>query len=191
MPDNSIPTFEPDSITAGDTASWRRSFTLYSAGGGWVLSYSMRMRNSGVVEAFSSTADEDTHLVNVLPTVTAVWPAGDYDVQAYVTKSPDRYQVWNGKITVQPNFAGTYPINDTRTHARIVLDNLNAVLEQRATDDILNSTIEGTIIFRLLPEQLMLLHDRYTVKVQKEERIAKRNQGRKTGRRILTAFVRP
>jgi hypothetical protein len=190
MADDSIPISEPDTFTAGDTASWRRSFILYPAGAGWVLSYALRKRPEGTALAFSATADGDWHVVNVDAATTALWPPGDYDGQGYVTNGTERYKVWEGTLTIEPNFAGNYAVDDTRSHARRVLDNLNLVIEGRAKDDVLNSTIEGTVIYRITPEQLMLLHDRYTVKVRNEEDAKKKKLGRATGRRILTRFSR-
>jgi hypothetical protein len=188
MPDD-IPNFEPDSLVAGDTAAWRRTLTKYPASAGWVISYALVQQQTGLQILITGTADCDDHLINVLPAVTAAWSDGDYAGAGYCTNAAtgDRFTIWRGTITIAPDLAGATP-GDSRTQARRILDNINQVLEGRATQEVLEFNVEGTILRKATVADLLLLRDRYVVIVRKEEDRQKIASGRRTGRRILTRF---
>src|ERR1035441_2117893 len=75
-----------------------------------------------------------------------------------------------------------------RTHGRIVLDAIEAVLEGRANQDCQRIVIADTLLIKYPVADLLMLRDRYVVIVRKEEDRAKIASGRRTGRRILTRF---
>ena len=188
MPDD-IPNNEPDILIAGDTATWRRTLGKYPASDGWVISYALAQQKTGLQIKIPGTADGDDHLVNVPAAQTAAWSDGDYAGAGYCTNAAtgDRFTIWRGTITVAPDLAGEDP-GDPRTHGRRVLDSINAVLEGRASQEVLEMTIEGTVLRKATVADLLLLRDRYVVIVRKEEDRQKIASGRRTGRRILTRF---
>ncbi len=114
--------------------------------------------------------------MNTTPATTVGWQPGKYSVLRYFSGTDgSRFSDWSGTITIQPNLA-VAGAGDIRSHARRVLDMIQAVMEQRASDDILDSVIEGVALRRLPSEQLLMLRDRYVVMVNNEvaaERIAK------------------
>jgi hypothetical protein len=187
-----IPINEPDRLMAGNTAKWIRSVPDYPASDGWALSYALVQKSGtgGQAVTFSATASGDDFLVNVPGNTTAQWPAGEYAVQGYVSKAGDRFCVFEGTLTVAPNFAAGQA-GDVRSHARKVLDAIEAVLEKRATQEILEWTIEGTQLRKAAVNDLLALRDRYKTIVLKEEARERARQGRPNRRRILTQFVRP
>jgi hypothetical protein len=188
MPDD-IPNNEPDILVAGDTATWRRHLHNYPATGGWVISYALVQQQSGLQILITGTADGDDHLVNVPPSLTVDWSAGDYTGAGYCsnTTTGDRFTIWRGTIKIAPNLAGADQ-GDPRTHARKVLDAIGAVLEGRAGQEVLEMTIEGTILRKATVADLLLLRDRYVIIVRGENDREKIASGRRTGRRILTRF---
>ena len=181
---------EPDKIVAGDTVTWRRSFTTYKASLGWSLNYSIR----GVVGAaadFVSAPVADDHEVVLTAAVTAAWPAGKYFLQGYAlhTAMGERHTIYNGFLTIQPNLATVPADQDLRSHAQKCVDAIQAVLEGRATSDILESEIEGTKLNRIPVKDLLLFRDRYLTEVQSQDRQARVRAGKATGRNILTRFT--
>jgi hypothetical protein len=186
MPDD-IPNYEPDLLVAGDTATWRRTLGNYPASQGWVITYALVQQKTGLQILITGTADGDDHLINVPPSVTAAWSDGDYAGSGYCTKSPDRFTIWRGTITISTDLAGATP-GDPRTHGRIVLDAIEAVLEGRANQDCQRIVIADTLLIKYPVADLLMLRDRYVVIVRKEEDRAKIASGRRTGRRILTRF---
>jgi hypothetical protein len=185
-----IPTVEPDRITAGDTGIWKITVSDYPASEGWTLSYALVKRGATPADdaiAFSATASGDDYSISV---DTTSWPAGDYEGQGYVTKAGERHKVRDVFITVEPNFA-VGKTGDVRSHARKVLDCVEAVIEKRATQEILEWTVEGTQLRKATVSDLLMLRDRYKAIVNKEEARSRVKAGKASGRRILTRFVRP
>lgn len=187
------PNFEPEKITAGVTASWTRSFPDYPASV-WTLSYALVKMDpaggAGQSIRFVAAASGDDFLVNVGPAVSQGYAPGDYKARAYVTDGVNRYQVWEGEFTIEADFAAAAP-GDVRTHARKVLDAIEAVLEKRGTQQILEWTVEGVQLRRATVQDLMTLRDRYVTIVRKEEAMDRVRAGKASGRRILTRFVSP
>lgn len=196
-----IPTEVPTTLTAGDTARWKISLGDYPAGSGWVLSYALVKRGSGALILIQSAASGDDHLVNVAASVTADYPAGDYQAQAYVTKDGDRFQVWSGLICIKPNFV-TAEGADTRSTARKILDSIEAAIlkvsqaQAAGTAGAISEwSVEGLSIKRSSPEALLAeltkQRDRYAAICANEDAKARVASGRGSGRRILIQFTNP
>lgn len=179
-----ISTVIPARIKAGATLIFQLSLPDYSAADGWVINF--KGQNKDNTFEFSSTASGSNHLINVTAAVTAGWLAGDYLLEAEVVKAAETYTVANIWITVDANLSGP-DTGDPRSQARRTLDNINAVLESRATHDVLKSAIEGTVIERMSIAELLMLKDRYEAIVAREDMAAKAAQGKGNGK---TTFVR-
>jgi len=118
-----VPESVPDTVTAGDTISWKISLSDYSAADGWVLKYRL-INNSAKIDITSAASGAD-HLVSVAAAASAAYAAGQYSYQGYVEKGSERYTVGNGSITIKPNLAAVTTTYDNRTPARKCLDELN------------------------------------------------------------------
>jgi hypothetical protein len=99
--------------------------------------------------------------------------------------------VWRGKLEVRDNLSTQSDNFDTRSWAKRCLDNIRAVLENRANRDVLNSTIAGQAIGRMTPEQLWALHDRFKSEYESELAELAAEQGKSTGRNIVYKFCAP
>jgi hypothetical protein len=181
-----IPTTEPTAACAGDTWRWSRSLSDYPAST-WTLTYTL-INASGKVTV-AATVDGDTHAVSVPPATTAAYSAGRYDWVAHVSDGTDRYQVGAGSINVLPDLsaASTY---DGRSHARKMLDAINAMLEGRATSaqlDLVSTDFDGRKMDRR-PDELIKMRDRYAAAVAQEEQAAALARGEKIGRMIQVRF---
>ena len=183
----SIPTLEPLSPRAGDTWRWVRTFPDYPAPG-WVLTYTLF--SAAAVLSFSAAADGTDHLVDLPPATTAAYPAGRYDWVAHVSNGTDRHQVGASAMTVQPDLAeaATY---DGRSHARKMLDSINAMLEGRATSGDLDTIriAHGQRAVEYSLEQLLKLRQQYAAAVAAEEAALALARGDSAGRMIQVRFV--
>lgn len=166
-----IPTSEPTRVTAGDTVRWLKDLSDYLPADGWVLTYALVV--SGVRIAVTATDYGDgRHYINLAATTTAAWGVGTYDWQAYVTKAAtsERYAIGSGRLEVLPNFATQPSGYDARSHARKMLDAIEAMLEGRASRgdiDLVTSAIGDRQLARK-PEHLLALRDRYRAEVASE-----------------------
>lgn len=182
-----IPTTEPDSIVAGDSAIWTRSISDYPATDGWTLTYSLQTADGGEFYTFTATTGT-SYAVNVPAATTATWVPGLYTAAARASLNGEAHTIWQGQIRITPALAQDI---DRRTHARRVLDNIEAVLEKKATREILNSEVSGVKLERIPVDQLLVLRDRYRQEVKSEAAAAALAQGRGSGRNIFIRMGTP
>lgn len=180
-----IPSSEPASVVAGDTLAWKLTLGDYPASSGWVLSYALR-NDQAAIDITASASGSD-HLVSVPASTSKTWRAGSYAWSAFVTKASERYTVGNGTIIVAPNLAVGGPV-DSRSHARRVLDAIEAVLERRATKDQEEFTIGDRSLKRTPLAELIRLRSVYRGEVRREQQALDIAAGRDSGNRILVRF---
>ena len=183
-----VPTVEPLELTAGATWSWRREdlATDYPASAGWALSYALR-NAAGRID-IAATADGDAQAISVAAATTASYLPGRYAWSAIVAKSGEKREVGRGVLVVLPDLTVAMAV-DGRSHARKVLDAIEAVIEARATKDQMNYTIEGRSLGRTPLEDLTRFRIFYAAEVAREERAQKSLNGQGSTRRIMTRFT--
>lgn len=184
-----VPQAEPLVITAGDSVTWTRSFYDYPANAGWVLSYALVKDAVRIV--ITGTASGSDHLISVTAATTAAWTAGTYVAQGYVTKAAtsERYQVFSAELTIATNFATQSSGYDSRSHAKKVLDAIEAVLESRASKSVQNwSGLEQS--FSLIPTpDLLVMRSNYRVEYQGEQQADAIARGLGNKRNVFTRFT--
>ena len=212
LPDTGIPPVElnppvnlfaePTVVTAGATVQWKKSLPDYQFSHGWVLNYAMLLYGTPPVKWPASVADVDgnTHVITASAATTATWFCGEYEIQGFATNAAGdptvtplvpagtTLQIYHGYLRVMQNLSTADANYDPRSHTRRVVDMLHAVMEGRAGDDILNSSIEGVQIGRLPAEQLVILLNRYEARLENEVAEARAQAGFGTGRRIRLRF---
>jgi hypothetical protein len=156
-----IPTREPGTLTAGDTAKWTRSLPEFSPADGWVLSYSFRGPSKLDVQAAAQTAD---WLVTLLATDTAKLEAGRYEWIARVALAGEVYTVADGTLLVEPNLA-LANAGDRLSHDERMLAALEALAEGKVTADAESYSIGDRSIVKLPMEQVLRFIGIYRAKV--------------------------
>ena len=174
-----IPTVEPTQARAGETWDWKRSLSDYPADT-WTLAYQFTNATSKIT--ITASADGFDHLVTAAKAVTALYAAGDYTGFAQVTDGTSTYTVWSGFLEVLPDLSSATAY-DGRSHARKMLDAIEALLEGRGTADQLDlvSSAIGDRSLARKPETLLPLRDRYKAEALREEMALRTG----TGGRIL------
>lgn len=166
----------PDTIIAGDSVSWVRELSDYPAGV-WTLTY--LFSNSGGSFTAVAVASGLAHAVTLTAAVTAGYTAGRFRWHARVTDGTSVYTVEDGWLDVKPNPAGSNV--DWRSHARKMLDAIEATLEGNATKgqlDLVSYSIGGEVSLTRDREQLLKLRQQYTLELAGEEgsaRLGKRH----------------
>jgi len=182
-----IPSIEPRSARAGDTWEWTRDLADYPADT-WTLTYTV-FSGAGV-RPIVATADGTSYSIRVAPGDSAQFAAGRWDWVAHVTDGADRYQAGSGVLTVLPDLtsAASY---DGRSHARRMLDAINAIMEGRAGEgDIdLVRTSFGDRAAEFDLERLMRMRQQYAWACQAEDNAERLARGDQSGRYIATRFV--
>jgi hypothetical protein len=178
-------------LVAGDTLDFLTTVNGFPATDGWTLSFRLTPRvSTDAAIDFDATTEGSDYRVQIGPATTEDWTAGEYDWHSWVAKSGARHSVDHGQLTIDADPATLAAGTDTRSHARIVLDAINAVLQKRATRDQMGYTIAGRELRRTPIADLLLLRDRYVAMVASEDSAAAVAEGMGDGRRIYVRFAR-
>lgn len=172
------PTNEPLELRAGDTWEWRRDdLTADYPADMWTLTY--RFKNAAGGFEVTSTADGSNFAVSVAASTTAGYAAGTYSWAAQAVNGTTKKTVDTGTLKVLPNlFAGSASTaTDQRTHAKKVLDAIEAVIEGRATLDQEEFQIGGRMLKRTSIPHLLKLRSRYLDEVAREQAAEKLANG--------------
>jgi hypothetical protein len=189
---NEIPNKEPAIIVAGDTVKWTKSLPNYPATS-YDLKYVLNFKSSvqeNPIEIVAA-ADDDDFSVSVAASVTKDYGPGEYIWTSYATDKAtgdERYTVDSGNLEIKPDPTNIIEGTDLRSHAKIVLDAIEATLENTATSDQKNILISGKMIQRYSVGELLELRDRYQADVRREEDAEKVANGMANGRQVLTRF---
>lgn len=168
-----LPTSIPVELRAGDTIRWRRSLPDHQATAGWVLAYALITTTS--VHSIATTADGADHVAEALAADTDSWPPGAAQLVEYATNGTDRVTLNSLPVRVLPDLAAASAGTDLRSHARKVLDAIEAWLESRAP---VAGTLEiaGRRIQHYPLEELLALRSRYRAEVAREDAAAAGNR---------------
>jgi hypothetical protein len=136
------PVREPTEIRAGDTVQWTREFDRFPPADGYSLSYVFVSQVSQYL--IEATAGTESYTVDVSGATTAAWAPGWYRWQAYVKDgSGNRYTVAEDKVQVLPNLEVATSGIDDREPDEIILSNIVAMLQGKATKDVQEYEING------------------------------------------------
>jgi hypothetical protein len=187
---SNYPSTEPTKLIAGDRWAWKRTdLGGYYPPADYALTYSARLEGSGATE-ISITASESVsdYIVEVASATTEAYTAGKYHWQAYITRSSD-----SERITVD---SGTFEViadrdnatTDPRTHVKIVLDAIQAVIESRASKDQEAYSINGRSLNRTPLKDLIMLRDKYAALYASEQKAERIANGLGSNSRVLVRF---
>ena len=184
-----IPEKEPVTIYKGETVVWnRKDLTDYPVGS-YAMSWSARLESNGGT-AFTATVTEvdDYYKFTLDNSSTGGYTTGDYFWVLKVTQSSDSEEliIDSGKITVKDNYFGT--TGDTRSHAKIMLDKIESILEGRADADVSSYSIQGRSLSKISINELLQWRDYYKAEYQKEIAKFRRDNNEGSGRVIKVQF---
>ena len=180
--------YEPEKLTAGVTWKWNKTLSDYPASE-WSLIYYLR-RDGATQTAINTTADGDTFQVNLIFALTSSTTPAVYDMIGIVTKGGDKFVVYDGIVEVLPNPASSSAY-DPRSHARKVLDLIEAAMEGRIPNGMESYTIGGRSINKIPLKELRELYEKYKQDVEREVQIERLANGRRSGKNIGIRFVAP
>lgn len=182
-----VPTIEPQTIRAGDLVSWTKTLQDYPANAGWSLVYTLINGSAKItINASASGAD---HLVSVAAATSAAYAAGSYSWMARVAKGAEIYTVDTGSLTIQPNLAALNTF-DGRSHAKVMVEAIEAAIQGRASSLQLRMMINGRSIEFYPPADLIKWLSFYRAEVAKEAQLESIRRTGKNPRNIGVRFHR-
>lgn len=165
------PRREPAKLTVGDRWMWKRTdLGVDYPPASYSLKYALRLYDTGAeIEIIASESGSD-YLVEVASTTTGGYTAGRYLWTAYIIRTSDTERVVVGTGTFDVLADRDTVATDPRSHARKVLDAIEAVIENRATVDQQEYSIAGRSLKRMTIDELLKFRKTYRAEVDSEER---------------------
>ena len=159
----------PKSFFQGDTVEWEDSIAADYPASSWTLTYTF-INIAGKIEIVAQ-ANGDDYIVNLPASLTATYIPGDY---TWVGKVADTatgtkvYTVLAGSTTIYRDIdeLNSY---DTRPWYEIALENVEAVIANRATMDQESYSIQGRSLARTPLADLINLRKYLQNEVSKDE----------------------
>lgn len=181
-----LPTREPRRLVAGDTLDFKRALARFPAST-WTLTYNLQSPTATIAE-ITATASGDDFRVTVAAATTAGWSAGVYTWHAFVTSGAVRHRVGSGTMRIEADPATASGGLDGRSHARKVLDALEALLEGKASLDQKSYEVAGRKLERLTPAELLQWRDKYRREVASERQAERRKRTGSPYQRMTARF---
>lgn len=183
------PTAEPNELQLGDFWAWKKTdlsgdypIADYS------LSYEFNIIDGATASNFTLIASESNNEYIVETTDTSSYAKGEYNWVSYITRTSDsaRIKISEGFTEIQDNYATT--TTSVRSHAKKVLDAIEAVIENRATMDQSSMSIAGRSLSRLTIDELLTFKNRYKAEYLKEIKKARLKNNKASGNSIKARF---
>ena len=181
---------EPAKIIAGDLIQWKRTDlgTDY-ANGSYTLKYSARLEGTGSTEIqITASASGDDYLISVGQSTSASYTVGIYRWQMYITRNSDseRLTLDTGTFEVVANRDAA--TTDPRSHAKIMVEKIESLLEGRADVDVASYSISGRSLTKLSIDELLSWRDRYKAEYLRELRKERALNGEGSGAQVKVRF---
>jgi hypothetical protein len=181
---------EPKIIYKGETAIWKRTdISQDYPTADYTITWSARLESSGST-TFSASVSEsgDDYIFTINHPTTTSLTLGDYVWALKITQDSDSKTIiyQTGKIKVADNyFANT---GDTRSHAKIMLDKIESLLEGKADNDVASYSIQGRSLAKLSPQELIDWRMFYKAEYNKELQAENIKRGEGSGKMIKVRF---
>lgn len=156
-------------ITIGDNF-YKQFNTTYDADDYTVY---LKLRGGCDIDLTAGGSGE-THTFDVSASTTVDWIAGFYKYVIYAEKqsgSPtviDSYTIESGSVNLVNRADQLTSGTDLRSFYKITLDNLQAVIQNKARKDQLSYSIAGRSLSKMTWEELLSAHDRFDQAYKKE-----------------------
>lgn len=184
------PTIEPERIVVGDFVQWRRiDLGTDYPNDAYTATYVARITGGGSSEIqIAGTAYNSDYLFSAASSVSANFTAGFYHYQLEMVRNSDseRIVIDRGTFTaaVDLDVNGT----DPRSHAEIMVDKIEAVLQGRADADVLSYSINGRSLSKMPPNELVEWRDYYKREFLMEKRKERIRRKIASGATIVARF---
>jgi len=189
---DNYPTQEPDLLVVGDRWTWRRpDLAATYDPADYALTYEYHEDSGGGGShklALTATETTDDYIIEIPSATTAAYPNGDFHWYAFITRTSDseRIAVDDGYAKIEIDFTDTNA--DHRSHAKKVLDAIEATIEGRASQDQMSYSIAGRSLARMSIDDLMTFRNRYRAEYNEELKRWRVKNKQDTGNTIKVRF---
>lgn len=166
-------------VTAGMTWDWPVEVAGYTSAD-WALKLVLRPLFTSPTQApitIQGVADGANWRIQATATDTAGYVAGAYAFDYFVERGAERYPVRSGFAAILQNPLTATQGLDTRAFARKALENIEAVLANRASLDQMEFQIAGRMLKRTPIADLLMLRNKLRQEVAAEDAEQRLNDG--------------
>lgn len=184
------PTTEPLEIVVGDFIQWKRTdLGVDYPNDQYTATYVARITGGGASEiTLTGTASGNDYLFSVDSATSADFVAGYYHWQLEIVRNSDSERLVLERGTFEAIVDLDVNNVDPRTHAEIMVDKIEAVLQNRADADVANYSIQGRSLVKLSIDDLLRWRDYYRNELAMEKRKERVRRGKSTGATIKARF---
>lgn len=168
-----IPTVEPTTLYAGDTAKWSKHLPDFPATDGWALVYAFR--GPTALDDQTASASGADFAVTIPASATVGLQPGTYSWVARASKAGETYTAAHGVFTVLAAVGAVVADHDETT-----LEVIKAAIAGRLTADMQAYTINGRSVTKIPIAELIGLRGQYERRVWR-----KRNPTRASTQRLV------
>jgi hypothetical protein len=181
---------QPEIIVIGDYLLWKRTDLVddYPLAD-YSMEYVARITGGGSTEIkVAATEQNGTYVFEVDSATSATYVAGFYHWQLEVTQTStgNRVAIERGTLTAIEDL----DINgaDPRTHAEIMIDKIESILQGKADADVASYSINGRSLTKMSFDDLINARDFYRKEYVKERRTEDARNGNRSSQTILARF---
>lgn len=182
---------EPTSVVIGTLVQWKRAdLSDVYAPASYDLIYNIRLKNGAGVDktVTATTATDGSFLASLTSNITTTMVAGDYVWQAFIVRKSDsaKVAVGTGEFQLLANLDQNGA--DNRSHAQIMVQKIQSLLEGRADKDVSSYSIQGRSLAKMSITDLMMWRDYYRKEVAKEKQDALIAAGKASNATVKVRF---
>lgn len=183
------PTTEPHEFVIGDFIQWKREdivgdYPVATHSATWVA----RIATGGSTEIIVNATEASTYYLFTISSATsATFAKGHYHWQLEITEtsSGNRIVIDRGTLDIHYDLDDNV---DPRSHAQIMVDKIESILEGKADADVASYSINGRSLTKMSFDDLIRARDFYRKEYAKELQIELAKDGEKTGATVLVRF---
>jgi|TARA_A100001391_G_C5049886_1_gene273128 hypothetical protein len=184
------PTEVPKEIVVGDFVLFKNTTlgTDYDNSTHTLRFVAKSLNSTNTEISATASASDDDYLFTLGVNTTQTYTPGIYRYQLEMLRNSDsaRRVVETGELKI---IGDLDEIADPRSHAELMLDKIEAVMENRADGDLSSYSIAGRSITKMSPEELRAHRDYYRSEAKTEQRKRDIKNGRKTSSSPLMRFI--
>jgi len=185
---NNAPSTEPLQFAIGDFVQWKREDIVgdyptatHSA------EYVARISGGGSEIKVTATETSTYYLFTISSADSASFTKGHYHWQLEVTEtsSGNRIIIDTGTLDIHYDLDDNV---DPRSHAQIMIDKIESILQGKADADVASYSINGRSLTKMSFDDLIKARDFYRKEYAKELQKERAAQGDNTGATVLVRF---
>lgn len=186
---DNAPTTEPERFSIGDFVQWKREdivgdYPVATHSAEWVA----RLAHGSSSEIKVAATETSTYyLFTINSTDSASFDQGHYHWQLEITETStsNRIIIDTGTLDIHYDLDDNV---DPRSHAQIMIDKIESILQGKADADVASYSINGRSLTKMSFEDLISARDFYRKEYAKELQKERAAQGDHTGATVLVRF---